>query len=91
MIDSGLKYDEMPRQMKERQRAGEEVDCRARGPPHAQLWAAAPLNLVTNVKKFIRGGKEECVEAETKKLNGYFAKYIQSAAPHTVGNHALHF
>ncbi|CAK0841519.1 unnamed protein product [Prorocentrum cordatum] len=91
MIDSGLKYDEMSRQMKERQRAGEKVDFRARGPPHVQLWAAVCLNLVTNVKKFTQGGKEEYVEAETKKFNGYFTKYIQSAAPHTVGNHVLHF
>ncbi|CAK0903130.1 unnamed protein product, partial [Prorocentrum cordatum] len=91
MIDSGLKYDEMSRQMKERQRAGEKVDFRARGPPRVQLWAAVCLNLVTNVKRFIQGGKEEYAETEANKFNGYFAKYIQSAAPQTAGNHALHF
>ncbi|CAK0830269.1 unnamed protein product [Prorocentrum cordatum] len=91
MIDSGVKYDEMSRHMKERQRAGEKVDFRARGPPHVQLWAAVCLNLATNVKPFIQGGKEEYVEAETKKFHGYFTKYIHGAAPHTVGNHVLHF
>ncbi|CAK0799719.1 unnamed protein product, partial [Prorocentrum cordatum] len=91
MINSGLKYDEMSRHMKERQRAGEKVDFRARGPPRAQLWAAVCLNRATNVETFIQGGKEEYAKTEAKKFNGYFAKYIQNAAPQTVGKHALHF
>eukprot|EP00959_Pyramimonas_sp_CCMP1952_P016795 356206-Pyramimonas_sp.AAC.1 len=42
MINSGLKSDEVSRQMKERQRAGEKVDFRARGPPHTAVGRDLP-------------------------------------------------
>ncbi|CAK0885066.1 unnamed protein product, partial [Prorocentrum cordatum] len=64
MIDSGLKCDDMSKQMKERQRAGEKVDFRTRGSPHVQLRASVCPNLVTSAKTFIQG-REEYIESET--------------------------
>ncbi|CAK0857048.1 unnamed protein product [Prorocentrum cordatum] len=72
-----------------RQRAGETIDFRARGPPRALLRAAAALCLTDSAAAL--GGCAACVEGEKKKFREFFAKYVQSAEPTAAGKRAPHY
>eukprot|EP00959_Pyramimonas_sp_CCMP1952_P397206 8322643-Pyramimonas_sp.AAC.1 len=65
MIDAGLKYDDVSKNRKERQQAGENVDFRARGPPHVQVWGALAMSFGNQMDTFL-DGSETYKESEKK-------------------------
>ncbi|CAK0826064.1 unnamed protein product, partial [Prorocentrum cordatum] len=90
MVDSGAKYDAVSKSLKDGQVHGEKIDYRARGPPHAQLWAAMSLHLV-NCMDALDDGSDGCKESEKKVFYQYFQQHINAKIPQQVAKHALHF
>ncbi|CAK0824176.1 unnamed protein product [Prorocentrum cordatum] len=86
MIDAGLKYDEVSKNLKERQQAGEDVDSRARGPPHVQVWGALAMSLANQIDTFL-DGSETYKESEKKVFYEYFQKHLAQKLPTDVAKH----